>query len=339
MTRFIYNTHFSQFHSWRGINNKIVIQTIKRNPVADLLEYRDSHKMIKRAEFSTSVCGLNKDKTNFNYKDNKLNNIFLEDINIKYAYNKNNKAIRVSFNFLELERDLFIDRIQKRLDLGCVYTVFIKVRYSIDRYFMVGNQFGFNYDKTYRLDDVYNTLQQRLEGYMEEYDLIEDDIVYIELIFRKKDKSLLSEFSQDFKNIKHLDNSAVIDTNKLINIPISVNENFLDQYLPIDTVDGKITNIKIYIGEKFNYASSIKTNELKESDKKNFLEVINGKNKYLRSNHMDNIKVFDDKYKFYLIKEDKRFFVLAVKVYDENSIDKIKYSLQGTLINRIQDII
>lgn len=91
------------------------------------------------------------------------------------------------------------NRIVARLDLDYVYTVFIKVRYSVDRYFMVGNQFGFNYDNIYKLTDIFDTVVNRLEEYMEDYDLKEDEIVYVELSFRKKDKVLLSEFSYDFK--------------------------------------------------------------------------------------------------------------------------------------------
>lgn len=53
---------------------------------------------------------------------------------------------------------------------------------------------------------------------------------------------------------------------------------------------------------------------------------------------MDTIQNFDNSYKFYLIKEDNKFFVLAVKIYTDNSIDKIKYSLQGTLIKRVKDV-
>lgn len=94
------------------------------------------------------------------------------------------------------------NRIVARLDLDYVYTVFIKVRYSVDRYFMVGNQFGFNYDNIYKLTDIFDTVVNRLEEYMEDYDLKEDEIVYVELSFRKKDKVLLSEFSYDFKKKK-----------------------------------------------------------------------------------------------------------------------------------------
>jgi hypothetical protein len=56
-------------------------------------------------------------------------------------------------------------------------------------------------------------------------------------------------------------------------------------------------------------------------------------------NHVDKISSFDSNYKFYLVKKEQRIsFILAVKVIDKQSIDKIMFSLNGVVLNRITDV-
>lgn len=172
------------------------------NPLL-LVRYPLSNKITMRCQFSTFLCGCATENKSILVKNNsEFDDLFLGKIDVKYNNSKKNKLIRVSFDFWEIQRDIMTNRIVARLDLDYVYTVFIKVRYSVDRYFMVGNQFGFNYDNIYKLTDIFDTVVNRLEEYMEDYDLKEDEIVYVELSFRKKDKVLLSEFSYDFKKKK-----------------------------------------------------------------------------------------------------------------------------------------
>jgi hypothetical protein len=67
------------------------------------------------------------------------------------------------------------------------YTVYIKVRYNEDSYFMAGNQFGFKYSSKINIDELYAIITARFEDYFSHYNLTDEDIVYIELIFRKFD--------------------------------------------------------------------------------------------------------------------------------------------------------
>ena len=68
----------------------------------------------------------------------------------------------------------------------------------------------------------------------------------------------------------------------------------------------------------------------------NFLDTIKQKANMLPKNHKDKITVFDNKYLFYFLK-DKTNYILAVKQLDSNNIIKIRYSLDGVMINKITD--
>lgn len=66
----------------------------------------------------------------------------------------------------------------------------------------------------------------------------------------------------------------------------------------------------------------------------NFLDVIKAKAKILRAKHVDNITSLDANLKFYLLK-DKRDYVFAVKILDNISLEKIRYSLQGVVMSHV----
>ena len=72
--------------------------------------------------------------------------------------------------------------LEKKLDINSVYTVYIKIRYDEENFFMAGNQFGFVYKDKESLNQVFNTGLSRLSDYMDEYGLVEHDIVYVEFI-------------------------------------------------------------------------------------------------------------------------------------------------------------
>lgn len=77
-----------------------------------------------------------------------------------------------------------------------------------------------------------------------------------------------------------------------------------------------ITNIELIIDE----------------NKINFLDVINHNRKLSRK----AIFVFDHSYDFYFVK-DKSSFVYAVKIIESNVLEKIKFSINGVVISKVQD--
>lgn len=68
----------------------------------------------------------------------------------------------------------------------------------------------------------------------------------------------------------------------------------------------------------------------------NFLDVIKSKAKLWRPNHIDNIIQFDSHFKFHLL-NDKKYYVLAIRVIGKDCIEKIRYSLNGVIISRVTD--
>ena len=55
-----------------------------------------------------------------------------------------------------------------------------------------------------------------------------------------------------------------------------------------------------------------------------------------RAKHVDNITSFDSSFKFYLIR-DVNNYVLAVNHINDKCIEKIRYSLNGVVINHVID--
>src|SRR6266567_2760366 len=163
-------------------------------------------------------------------------------------------------------------------------------------------------DKIY---DLLSIVIDRLEEAFEEYSLIDESVVYVQLTFRRLDTKLLSVFSLDKSN--HISNTDIISTKRKLNLPVSVSEDSLGKPLNIVVENNKILDIILIFNNK----------------RINFLDVI-------RDKHSDNITDFDPSFKFYLLK-DVNYYILAVKYIEKSSLEKIRYSLDGVVINRVID--
>ena len=178
-------------------------------------------------------------------------NPFLAPIPIRYIRSKD-KPFTIQFNIEELYRHSFIN-IVKTIPKDVAYTVFTKVRYNVDSYFMAGNQFGFMYENENNLDDLYHILSEKLEIYLSSYDLSEDNIEYVELVFRKFDKQILTEFKRDDFKTKLLSEdkdrfiakSEIFKFNNMLSIPISISEDSLGKALEVEIDDNKIIQIQV----------------------------------------------------------------------------------------------
>lgn len=157
-----------------------------------------------------SVRGISSDA--FSPQDLSKDDRMLKPLENKFVSNLKNKPILVSFDILDIQENTVIDILKTRLEIGIVYTVFVEVRYNLNHFFMAGTQFGLEYTNPNELYLVYRNVVKRLEDYMESYELDQEDIAYVELIFRKKDKVLLSDISVN-KNITHIE-KKVIDKDK-----------------------------------------------------------------------------------------------------------------------------
>lgn len=230
-----------------------------------------------------------------------------------------NKPLIVYFTIFDLNNSsLFNNRIISTIPKGFIYTVFVKIRYNYDSFFMAGNQFGFDFSSSVNIDYLLYNINTRLDEYFDVYNLSNESIIYIQVSFRKMDTKLLSEFY--LHKPDHVSIYDNIITQKKLNIPLSVNEVSLGSPLAVETHNGFITKIFVTIYNK----------------QVNFLDVIKNKAKFLRSSHKDNITLFDTNFKFYLLM-DNSYYVLAVKFIGEYSIEKIRYSLDGVVINHVID--
>jgi hypothetical protein len=106
---------------------------------------------------------------------------------------------------------------------------------------MVGNQHGFIYSSKYDLEEISTILTSSMIYYLEEYSLIKDDILYVELIFRNKDKIWLSEFTPDLNN-DLLELPVSIKLEEGGSIPLQTKTKDCLVYDIITGIDGKVIN-------------------------------------------------------------------------------------------------
>lgn len=202
--------------------------------------------------------------------------------------------------------------------MGNLYTVYIKVRHSEDQFFMAGNQFGFNFNT---VDDAMYPASQvrtRLNDYFSLYKILEENLVYVQLTFKQQDIKLLSEFK--IEKPSHIPISYTDRIKRGLNIPMSVDKTYLGKPLNLVIQDGNLTNIEL------NLSGVIV----------NFLDIIRAKAKFLKPKHSDNIVSFDSGYSFYLLR-DYTNYILAIKTLGSYSIHKIRYSIDGVVINNVTD--
>ena len=188
---------------------------------------------------------------------------------------------------------------------------------------MAGNQYGFNYSSELDIKNLLAVISNKLEQYMSIYNLSEDAIAYIQITFRQKDKKLLSEFSLlSSDNLIHIPRSDLKSVENNLSIPVSIDEDSLGKALPVYISEGIITHIHLEIDGKLV----------------NFLDIIKSNAKMLRAKHKDNIISFDSSFKFYLLK-DNYDYVLAVKILGIDSVDKIRYSMNGVILSHVTDTV
>ena len=205
--------------------------------------------------------------------------------------------------------------------------MFVKIRYLVDYFGMCGNQFSFDYTNTSNIENLQTVVQGRMSDFFGNYKLFDDDVVYVQLSFRKVNIQLLSEFSLLNDNTEidvydFISKSVYKKLDGLSNIPVSVNESSLGKPLVIDSDHkGNINYIYLNLNNKTT----------------NFLDIIRNKAILLGLKHIDRIISFDNSYKFYLLKDKKSNYLLAIKWLDGITIDKICYSLHGVIMNHVSD--
>lgn len=233
----------------------------------------------------------------------KLNKVSDGIINVK------GDKIIYTFNFHNfLFKEYFVDLITKRLYFDRSYYVLIKIRHNDELYKMAGKQFIFTFDNNVNntLDQLYDLVVKRIQNLMDEYQIQDSDLVYIQLIFTPFDKRVLSDikFNQnfDFKGQ-----------------PISLKKDIL--YFPLSNNESDL-GIKLFVEYHDNY-------------------VLLYKGKY-DNYDVFTIKIpkkgiiLDTNTNFYLRDITNPNYIIAVLVKN-NSIIKQAYDLKGNLLQEITD--
>lgn len=237
------------------------------------------------------------------------------------VYVPSKTSINVFFSIDDFyDINLFYSKINFNLFRFETYTVFLKIRYSVHSFFMVGAQFPFICESLDSFNEVYNNINMRLEEYLSRYSLSDDEIIYIQVTFKLVNKLVYSDLILSKSMKKELTNVHRKNALELITVPVVNDEEHLGLPLPV-LLDNNNKIISITANIKgFNT---------------NFLHVILSKSKILTSDK-NKITDFDNSYNFYYIKS-KIDYVLAVKQSNDGFVDKIKFSLNGVMISRITD--
>ena len=131
-------------------------------------------------------------------------NPFNKELDLKYKLDKLTKTFSASFRVEDLynaKHSNNIDNIKNlilhKLDNNTLYTTYIKIRYSNNLFMMAGNQIGFKYNSDIDLHELINVFTERIQQCLDKYELDSDEIVYVQLLFRKVNTSIITEFSKE----------------------------------------------------------------------------------------------------------------------------------------------
>ena len=175
-----------------------------------------------------------------------------------YSYEPSKSVTNCYISLVDLgNQESFNDRIKNsNLSKDQRYIVYIKVRYNIDMFFMVGNQFGFYYKSSDSFIELYDNINIKLDEYFSSYNLTDNDIIYIQISFRLLNKAT-------YNSLKLIENSntSLAEHKRLksvISIPVFKGIEDLKQLgvcLPVHLdANNNITSIDIILnGIKTNF--------------------------------------------------------------------------------------
>lgn len=116
------------------------------------------------------------DNNNVLTYDPNWNNIFTSIIPSNFIFNKQ-LPLHLYFDTYQLQdKDYFSKIIDKNIEKSEIYTVFIKVRYNVDSFFMAGSQFGIQYNNDEDINHLLLAVNTRLEDYFSDYNLSDNSV-------------------------------------------------------------------------------------------------------------------------------------------------------------------
>jgi len=252
---------------------------------------------------------------------------------VQYRFPNRKPPIHIQYSLKEFydTTDFCILTEEAISELNTVYTVRIKVRYSKDKFFVAGNQFGFRNTRDDSYDDLHELVTGKLDQYFSDDLITNTDVNYIQLSFIPLNKVHYSKLFMSDKDIFNISVPTIRATKSMLSIPVA-NPKVFAELLDVNMV------IEV-VGERYNIF--IETDVVESVDVNingvscNFIDIINSANLLLKAEHK-NTEIFDSSCKFYYVKS-VRNYILVVKYIGEFKVEKLKYSLSGVLINKVTD--
>lgn len=181
---------------------------------------------------------------------------------------------------------------------------------------MCGSQFGFIYNNHLDLNGFISNIITRLSDTFELYDISNDQVVLVQVSFRKLDSQIINELYLSDSLASNMD----LSNRQELSVPVSIDENTLGTKLKTLSDKGFINYIELPIKGKYI----------------NFYDYIVKHYKFLSNKHINNIGKLDSGFSFYLVLASGRSYVLAVRV-GKDYIEKIKFHINGSVLGRIVD--
>lgn len=186
---------------------------------------------------------------------------------------------------------------------------------------MAGNQHGFIYHSESCIEGLYNAVLLRLVQCLDQYNLSDANVLYVQISFLLLDKMSFSDLVISKDKLVNVSSREKRDSVNLISLPTSVDEEYLGKPLPtVLGADGLVKKVHLTVNKVIV----------------NLMDLIIEKTTFIRKGHKDIITEFDHTWNFYYIKSTTDF-ILATNTLEGNIVDMLKYSTSGVLILKISD--
>ena len=201
------------------------------------------------------------------------------------------------------------------------------MRYNVDEFAMLGQQFSFNYDN-YSDDFSFNSfkdiISDRLDIALDHYGISEPDVVLIQILYRKV-------YYGDLEKLKIVGLKRVISKNEYIKV------RKISPYFPLSfdlTEYGK--PLKAVISNNTVISVLTLTNKVNNAEYTDFIEFFNKNNSLLP----DKVKAtpFHSKQLFFQRTVNRADIILVIDIINPSKYIKKAYSISGVFLGEVEDI-
>lgn len=306
-----FNKFFSSAHSLMSRDDSLILDNQEKEMDAEKGKEKDNEEQIDLDDNTSQA-----------------NNIPSSVSFFKYAH-KRWKPVTVSFSYRDLLSRNVLDLIKNKIEQGYCYICIIGVSYGVDdKYRMVGCNFAFKFDdkdNTNNLNHLYDHIYQSIDFFLTTkpsgQEIVEGDINYFEIRFRRVDSKFLTDLRIDSAFLSEQDKNRDIFKKQINYFPLTID---------IEALGKPISNITINNGTVTSLIVKIKDRII------DVMEYIDFENKYRIINKKQPI-LFDQSYTFFLREGGTTKYILAVKQLDNNRFLKEAYTLRGKWLGSVID--